>query len=430
MEVGDKEKNKLKDNVNSLPDACGVYIFKDAQGNILYIGKAKLLKKRVQSYFSRDLSAKTQILVSKIADIEYRITPSEAQAQLLEAALVKEKKPQYNIGLKDDKSFPWIRISDEKFPIVSICRRKSIHKEDAALYFGPYTNVKLLRQALKSMRQIFGFRSCKILPKPRPFVKGRGKQPCLYFRLKLCPAPCAGNIAAKEYEEIIGNIKMFLASKYEELVNNLSDRMKKLAFAQSFEEAAKIRDQLNALNVFAQTAPVRFSAYELEDLKSLLKLKKLPRRIEAFDISNIKGQQATGSLVSFLNGSPDKNNYRRFRIKTSTGIDDYRMLREIVLRRYSRLLKENSALPDLVLIDGGKGHLKIAEDEISKLGISVPLASIAKGREHIYIKDRPKPIKLYQDTPALNLIRRIRDEAHRFALKYHRVLRRKKIIGK
>lgn len=420
MEVGNKEKNKLKDKVNSLPDACGVYIFKDTQGNILYIGKAKLLKKRVQSYFSRELSSKTQILVSKIADIEYRVTPSEAQAQLLEAALVKEKKPQYNISLKDDKSFPWIRISDEKFPIVSICRRKSIHKEDTALYFGPYTNAKLLRQAFKAMRRIFGFRSCRVLP----------KQACLYFRLKLCPAPCAGNIAAKEYGEIIGNIKMFLASEYEELVDNLSDRMKKLAFAQSFEEAAKIRDQLNALSVFAQTAPVRFSAYELEDLKSLLKLKKLPRRIEAFDISNIKGQQATGSLASFLDGLPDKNNYRRFRIKTFTGIDDYRMLREIVLRRYSRLLKENSALPDLVLIDGGKGHLKIAEDEISKLGIKIPLVSIAKDREYIYIKDKPKPIKLHQDTPALNLIRRMRDEAHRFALKYHRVLRRKKIIGK
>lgn len=418
--MGDKEKNKLKDKVNSLPDACGVYIFEDTQGNILYIGKAKLLKKRVQSYFSRELSSKTQILVSKIADLEYRVTPSEAQAQLLEAALVKEKKPQYNIGLKDDKSFPWIRISDEKFPIVSICRRKSIHKEDMALYFGPYTNAKLLRQAFKAMRRIFGFRSCRVLP----------KQACLYFRLKLCSAPCAGNIAAKEYGEIIGNIKMFLASEYEELVDNLSDRMKKLAFAQSFEEAAKIRDQLNALNVFAQTAPVRFSAYELEDLKSLLKLKKLPRRIEAFDISNIKGQQATGSLASFLDGLPDKNNYRRFRIKTFTGIDDYRMLREIVLRRYSRLLKENSALPDLVLIDGGKGHLKIAEDEISKLGIKIPLVSIAKDREYIYIKDRPKPIKLHQDTPALNLIRRMRDEAHRFALNYHRVLRRKKIIGK
>ncbi len=409
----------LKEKVSSLPDGCGVYLFKDAQGNIIYIGKAKFLKKRVQSYFIRPLDAKNQALVSKITDIEYRSTSSEAEAQILEAQLIKEKQPQYNIDLKDDKSFPWIRITDEEFPVVSTYRRKGKRKNDNSLYFGPYTNVKLLRQAVKSMRKIFGFRSCKIMT----------KKACLYYRLKLCPAPCVGKITSTQYQEIISRIRLFLESRYEELINKLSTRMKELAKEKNFEEAAKIRNQIQALSAFGYTAkPINFAINELEDLKNLLKLDKLPLRIEAFDISNISGKQGTGSMVTFLKGLPDKNNYRRFRIKTFEGIDDYRCLREVIHRRYLRVIEEKLPLPDLVLIDGGKAHLKVVKDEIDKLGLRLPLVSIAKDQENIYIKNRPQPIKLNQDTPALNLIRRIRDEAHRFAIKYHHLLRKKKII--
>jgi excinuclease ABC subunit C len=417
--VGAQDKKGLKEKIISLPDAPGVYIFKDRRGSILYIGKAKSLKKRVQSYFSRFLSAKTQALVSKIEDIEYFLSSCEAQAQLLEASLIKSKLPPYNISLKDDKSFPLIKITAEDFPAVSICRRKGRRIKDAALYFGPYTNVRLLRQALKSIRRIFGFRSCRILP----------RQACLYYRLNLCPAPCIGKISRAPYAELIEEIKMFLGSRNEELLGRLAAKMKKEAAQKNFEAAAKTRDQLNALSFLGagqQQAPAR---NELEGLKKLLRLDKLPQRIEAFDLSNISGTGSTGSLVSFLQGRPNKNNYRRFRIRTVKGIDDYAMLREVLMRRYRRLKREKSALPDLILIDGGRAHLLVAEEIIRSLKLNIPLASIAKDRENIYIPQETQPIKLEADIPALNLIRRIRDEAHRFAIKYHHLLRKKKLIA-
>ena len=411
---------KLKTIIANLPDAPGVYIFKDAGGEIIYIGKAKDLKKRVQSYFSRFLSDKTQALVAKIADIEYKLTPSESQAQLLEAALIKEKLPIYNISLKDDKSFPLIKITDEKFPIVSIYRRKKAKASDTALYLGPYTNVKLLRQALKVIRKIFGFRSCKKMP----------KKACLYGRIKLCPSPCIGKISSQEYQEIIQNIKMFLDSQYESLLSRLAAKMQEAAREKSFEEAAKIRDQINALSALGQTQTGFNLKDELTDLKKLLQLEKLPQRIEAFDISNISGKEATGSMVSFFRGSPDKNNYRRFRIKTVEGIDDYKMISEVVHRRYLRLVQEKLPLPDLILIDGGRAHLSTAKRELDNLSLKIPLVSLAKDQENIYFPNKAQPIKLNSDTPGLNLIRRIRDEAHRFAIKYHHLLHRKKVIGR
>jgi excinuclease ABC subunit C len=398
----------------------GVYLFKDAAGAIIYIGKAKSLKKRVQSYFSRALDAKTQALVSKIADLEHRVTGSPAQAALLEASLIKAKLPQYNIDLRDDKSFPWIRVSGEDFPAISIYRRKGKRREPGALYFGPYTNVTLLRQAVKEVRRIFGFRSCKKMP----------RQTCLYYRLKLCPAPCIQKISQAQYKEIIRQITLFLDSRYEELVNRLSQKMQHLAGEQKYEQAARLRDQISALSAFAQSPHLRPGINELEDLQRLLRLKNLPQRIEAFDISNIFGKEATGSMVSFYRGFPDKDNYRRFRIKTVEGIDDYKMLAEVIRRRCTRLAEEKLPLPDLVLIDGGRSHLLVAWKEVRKVGLGLTLASIAKEKENIYSLNNSKPIKLQSDRPALNLIRRIRDEAHRFAVSYHHILRRKKIIGK
>jgi len=412
--------HNLKNKIAKLPDAPGVYLFKDIRGTVIYIGKAKALKKRVQSYFSRALDAKTQALVSKIADLEYRVTGSEAQAALLEASLIKANLPQYNIDLRDDKSFPWIRIGGEDFPLVSIYRRKKRQQDSGARYFGPYTNVGLLRQAVKQMRRIFTFRSCKKMP----------KEACLYYRLKLCPAPCIQKIDQAQYKEILDEITLFLDSKYEELLGRLAQKMQGLAREQKYEEAASLRDQISALSAFSQGPNVRPGINELEDLKNLLKLKQLPQRIEAFDISNIFGKEATGSMVSFYRGFPDKDNYRRFRIKTVEGIDDYKMLAEVICRRYTRLAEEKLPLPDLVLIDGGRAHLSVAGKEIKKLGLGLALVSIAKERENIYAPNTSKPIRLQFDRPALNLIRRIRDEAHRFAVSYHHILRRKKIIGK
>ncbi len=411
---------KLKHKVSELPEVPGVYLYKDAGGNIIYIGKAKSLKKRVSSYFNRFLSAKTQNLVSRIADLEYLVTPSEAQAQLLEAALIKDHQPFYNISLKDDKSFPMIGITNEDFPLITICRKRNIKFDKTAEYFGPYTNAQGLRDSLKVVRRIFGFRSCKTLP----------KKECLYCRLGLCPAPCIGRITSQEYKELVGRIKLFLGSRYEELLYELTNKMRKFSKEHDFESAARIRDQINALSVFTQGRINSTGLNELEDLKNLLKLKIVPERIEGFDISNISGKSACGSMVSFYKGLPDKSNYRKFRIKLTHKIDDYGMLREVVFRRYQRLKNENLALPDLILIDGGKGHLFTAFEVIKSLGLVIPMMGIAKEHEHIYILGKDKPIKLKNDTPALNLIRRVRDEAHRFAVSYHHVLHRKKIIGK
>ncbi|MFA5090572.1 MAG: excinuclease ABC subunit UvrC [Candidatus Omnitrophota bacterium] len=411
--------NKLKNKVDGLPLAPGVYLFKDEKGGILYIGKAKSLKKRVQSYFKGPLDAKTQALVYKIRDLDYRLASCESQAQLLEAALIKESQPPYNISLKDDKSFPFIKITAEGFPVVSVCRRKG-QADGASLYFGPYTDARLLRQALKVIRKIFGFRSCKDMPGTI----------CLYGRINLCPAPCVGKISHSRYKGIIQNIILFLDSKYALLIDKLSGQMERAAERERFEEAAAIRDQINALGAIASIRDTGLGFSQLEDLQGMLGLDKAPERIEAFDISDISGKESCGSMVSFFKGVADKNNYRRFRIKTVDTIDDYGMIKEVIRRRYARLKKENAPLPDLILIDGGKGHLKAAEREMEVLGIDIPMLSIAKDRENIYIKDRPGTVKFHADTPALNLIRHIRDEAHRFALSYHHILRRKKVLGR
>lgn len=409
---------RMREQVARLPDAPGVYFFRDKDGKTLYIGKAKSLKKRVQSYFGRLLDAKTEVMLEKASGISYRRTPSEAEAELLEAALIKEHRPAYNIGLKDDKSFPWVKISAGEFPVVSLCRRKKGEAETAARYYGPYTNADLLRQALKVIRRVFGFRSCKRLP----------KEPCLYYRLRLCPAPCAGKISSGAYGEIIEEIGLFLESRYEELIAQLSRRMQQASRLQEFEQAARIRDQINALSAIGNTSGKAADFNELEDMRQLLGLERLPRRIEAFDISNIQGASACGSMVSFYNGEPDKNNYRRFRIKTVKGIDDFRMTAEVVSRRYTRLAEEHLPFPDLILIDGGRQHLLVALKELHRMHLDIPVVSIAKERENIYIEGRQEPLQLKADTPALNLIRRVRDEAHRFALSYHRLLRKKKAL--
>jgi excinuclease ABC subunit C len=414
------DKDKLKEKVAGLPELPGVYIYKDSEGRIIYIGKAKNLKKRVQSYFTRYLSGKTQALVGRIADIEHILTSTEFQAQLLEAAMVKEKQPQYNIDLKDDKSFPLVKITDEKFPLVAVCRQKELlKKKEPAFYYGPYQSAWLLREALKVLRKAFGFRTCRSLP----------KKTCLYFRLKLCPGPCAGHIGEQKYKQSIDNVKLFLDSRYSQLIDKLAGDMELASRNRDYEEAAKLRDSINALSAIGKSRRNFSSTDELEDLQELLGLKSLPLRIEGFDISNISGKEATGAMVSFYKGVADKNNYRRFRIKTVSAIDDYAMMREVVSRRYARLSAENKPLPDLILIDGGKQHLLAAQEEIEKLRLKVPIMAIAKAEENVYIMGKDLPVRMSEDTPALNLIRRIRDEAHRFCRKYHHLLRKKKLLS-
>jgi excinuclease ABC subunit C len=405
----------LRDKIKGLPDTPGVYIFKDSLGNIIYIGKAKSLRKRVQSYFGRFLNSKTQAMVSNIAGIEYKLCRTESLALILEASLIHKYTPKYNISLRDDKSFPFVKITREDFPVVCITRKRT---SDGSRYFGPYTNTGLLREALKIIRKYFPYRSCERM----------AQEAHMYYKIGLAPRLEQAN--KNEYAKDIKNICLILEGKTEYLIKKLSQRMILKSKEQEFEEAAKIRDQIEALSLMSQ-GPGHYSRKEeLEDLKDLLKMKKAPKRIEAFDISNIYGKQATGSMVSFYMGSPDKSNYRKFRIKTVEKIDDYKMLAEVVSRRYSGTLTQELALPDLILIDGGRGHLMTAQKELDKIGVDIPLASIAKDRENIYVKGKDYPIIFDKDTPGLNLIRRLRDEAHRFAVSYHHVLRRKSAIGK
>jgi excinuclease ABC subunit C len=407
--------DKLKNIIVNLPDTPGVYLMKDKAGQVIYIGKAKSLKKRVQSYFSRLLASKTQAMVSRIADIEYKLCQTESLALILEASLVHKYKPKYNVSLRDDKSFPFVKITQEDFPAVCITRKRVA---DGSHYFGPYTNAGLLREALRIIRKYFPYRSSEKMP----------QEARMYSRLGL--APVAKKTSKKEYAKTIENICLILEGKTDTLIKKLSQEMNLKSGEQKFEEAAKIRDQIEALSVMRESPGHYSRKEELEELKNLLQLKKIPERIEAFDISNIYGKEATGSMVSFYRGLPDKDNYRRFRIKTVETIDDYKMLAEVINRRYCGSLKDELALPDLILIDGGRSHLLTANKELEKLGLKIPLVSIAKDRENIYIKESLRPIRFSLDTPALNLMRRVRDEAHRFAVSYHHVLRRKKIIGK
>jgi len=355
--------------------------------------------------------------MAKVADIEFKLAPNEAMALLLEFKLIHEFKPRYNVSLKDDKSFPFIRISPEEFPSIQVTRKKN----DAARYLGPYTNTKLLKSALKIIRFEFSYRSCRRLP----------KQSCIYQKINLCPAPCIGKISQKEYKQRIASIILILEGRGDLLIRKLTKSMQDKSDARDFEAAARMRDQIVIWSRMSQRPDDSSCQNELKELKAALNLKNLPVRIEGFDISNISGKQATGAMVSFYNGRADKNNYRRFRIKSFAGIDDYKMLAEVLRRRYRRLLKEKKALPDLLLIDGGKGHLLTALGELKTLNLHIPLVSIAKEKEHIYSSQPGKlKVDLVKEGAALNLIRRIRDEAHRFALAYHHLLRKKALIGK
>jgi len=412
-----EQPRKLKEKILSAPDSPGVYLMRDNRGKVLYVGKARSLRKRLPNYLSGNLDNKTFALMSRVVDVEFRLSPNESMALLLEAGLIHKLKPRYNISLRDDKSFPFVKISGEEFPSISITRKKD---DPAGRYLGPYTNTKLLKNALKIIRRSFAYRSCDRLP---------GKS-CVYGRIKLCPEPCTGKISRKEYAGGINSIIMILEGKADLLINRLSEIMRNKSRSRDFESAAIARDQISTLAELSAGLSGVNRKNELEDLKNKLGLNRLPERIEGFDISNISGKQAVGSMVSFYLGNPDKNNYRRFRIRDFKGIDDYRMLAEVVRRRYSRLIKEKGIFPDLLLIDGGKGHLLTAAGQLKELGLNLPLASIAKKEERIYSSQKRRPLTFPKDTPALNLIRRVRDEAHRFAVSYHLLLRRKELIGK
>ena len=388
---------------------------KNDKGKIIYVGKAISLRKRVQSYFrkSTGIKSKTDLLVADIADIEVLETFSEAEALILEASLIKKYQPRYNIDLRDDKSYPLIQITKEKFPKISIERPKK--KREDAEYYGPYVNAGLIREALSIIRKIFPFRTCEPFP----------KKECLDFHIKLCEAPCIGKVEEKEYKGNIKNVRLILEGKKDVLYRNLKQEMERLSQEQKFEKAAKVRDQLRAIGaLYSGTKDINYYK-EAEQLQRALHLPCRPERIETFDISNIMGNQAVGSMVSFLNGQPDKKNYRRFRIKEVEGIDDFKMMAEVVRRRYSRLKKEKKLFPDLIVIDGGKGQLSAAYKELQKLDLQIAIVSLAKREEEVFLPRKRHSIRLSLNSLGLKLLQRTRNEAHRFAITYHRKLRKK-----
>lgn len=395
--------------LKKLPDQPGVYQFFDAQGQLLYVGKAISLKKRVASYFRRGegLSPRIAKMVRAVSDLQIVPTLSEAEALLLEARLIKEKKPRYNVAFRDDKTYPMLKITNEAFPRLLPVRRKL---NDGAHYFGPYTDAGLMHQALQFFKKVFPLRSCRQFP----------ETPCLEYHLGQCLAPCARFITQAQYKHIVDDLKAFLEGKRDRLLKELSARMDRASRDRRYEEAARLRDQIQALTSVIAAKEKSHAAGALEQLQAALKLRALPRRIEGFDISNIFGKDAAGSMVAFLDGKPHKSHYRRFTIKTVVGIDDFRMMAEVIRRRYGGSLSSSLPLPDLILVDGGKGQLGAAHSQLEALGLNIPVIGLAKRLEHIFLPRQPDPVALLPTSPVLHLMQHIRDEAHRFAITFHR----------
>ena len=418
-------KALIKKKVKELPDAHGIYMFRAKNARILYIGKANSLKKRVSSYLGKPYKdARILSMLTQAEDIDFIALKSESEALLLEDRLIKEYQPKYNVELKDDKRYPLIKVTiNDPWPKVQLVR---LRKNDGARYFGPYTDTGALRRTLKFIRRTFKLRSCRSkIPTPKD-VKH-----CLYYHLGECLAPCIKKVSPLEYQETVKEVCLLLEGRASELIKKLNVKMKHASRHQKYEKAAKYRDFISDLEKVIGTRVRRkilkgivyvpgSVEEELRSLAEKLGLEKVPVWIDAFDVSNIKGKEAVGSMVRFRNGLPYKNGYRRFKIKTVTSVDDYAMMNEIVARRYKK-----ADYPDLILVDGGKGQLGVVSKEVPS---GVKVAGLAKRYEELYPGPKRKThLQLPKDSPALKLLMRIRDEAHRFAISYHRKLRRKKL---
>ena len=440
--AGKNRQANLKEKIASLPKDPGVYLFKDIHGRVLYIGKAKDMRSRVSSYFqpAADLRASRgpaiAEMVKQVVDIEFLECESEVEALLHENRLIKDVQPVYNERLTDDKTFPYLEITTWKdFPAVYVTREPDRRSK----LFGPFVNVRGLRAAVQQLQRVFKFCTCR-LDISEEDLRKKYFRPCLLHAIGQCSAPCAGKIDKASYRGDIQRLIKFLSSKRSVVLRQMRKQMKGASEATDFETAAKLRDQIDALKALDQSGKpdvhlqpeVFFSDPKegLERLANLLELDAPLRIIEGFDIANIGGEEACGSLVCFIDGVPFKDRYRRFRIKTVEGSDDCAMLREVIGRRYRHVAEGDELLPDLILIDGGLGQLRSALDAFAELKLTPPrVITLAKKEETIFTGHGGKPIKLPRTDPALKLLQYIRDEAHRFAQHYHHILRRKKVLG-
>lgn len=420
----------LLSRVRDFPDTPGIYVMRGGGGEILYVGKANSLRKRVLSYFQRPTGYRIGVMLAQVKDIEIFKLRSEEEALLLECKFIKEFQPKYNVSLRDDKRYPMVRMGlDETYPKFTIVRLK---KNDNARYFGPFTDARSLKRTLKFLRKLFKIRSCSYR-EPGP----REAKHCIYYHMKTCLAPCMKEVSREKYMEAMKDACLMLEGHHGALVQELKKRMKVASARLEFEKAAALRDHVESLRAVVGSRPrniqwYRRSAVQLDqgvkDLQEALHMTSPPNVIEAFDISNLAGNQAVGSMVRFVGGRPSSKDYRRFKIREVTGINDYKMMQEVVRRRYTRLVMEQRTLPDLILIDGGKGHLAAARETLVEMGLeNIPTVSLAKREEEIFIPGRQDSLRLPTDNPARYLVQRVRDEAHRFAIGYHKTLRAKRI---
>lgn len=529
---------RIKNKLALLPDQPGCYLMKDKNGTIIYVGKAKILKNRVRSYFRGSHDTKTERLVSEIDDFEYIVTESNIEALLLEINLIHKNNPKYNIMLKDDKTYPFIKITNEKYPRLMITRKVL---KDKALYFGPYPDVNAANETKKLLDRLFPLRKCN----------PSQKTPCLYYHLGQCLCPYAFDVDPQVYKDMVEEIKGFLSGGHTEIQDRLQEKMAYAAAHMEFEKAAEFRDQIKAIETvmtrqkmtnvdlidrdvfgyavdkgwmcvqvffvrqgklierdvsifpFYDDASEAFLTFigqfyqenehfvpkevlipddiDKESVEALLatkilqpqrgekkKLVKLasknaavalnekfdlivrkqertigaveklgnamniaaPIRIEAFDNSNIMGTNPVSAMVVFIDGRPAKNEYRKYKIKTVQGPDDYASMREVIYRRYSRVLKEGLPFPDLILIDGGKGQVDVAKDVLAnQLGVDIPVAGLAKNDKHktseLLFGPNLEVVSLERNSQEFFLLQRIQDEVHRFAITFHRQLRSK-----
>jgi excinuclease ABC subunit C len=535
------EKEKIREKVRLLPDEPGVYQFLDSSGKIIYVGKAKNLKKRVASYFmaKTDYNLKLQIMVKKIVDIQHMITLSESDALLLENNMIKKYQPRYNVLLKDDKTYPWICITNEFFPRIFLTRKKS---KDGSKYFGPYTSISTVKILLDLVKHTYPIRTCR-LSLTDETIANKKHSVCLEYHIGNCKGPCVNRQPRDEYMESLAQAINIIKGNTGEVLKELTNKMNEAAEKWNFEEAHSLKDKLqrielyqsksvivspsiNNVDVFSfisennvaysnfmrvvngavvqvhtlemklgieeeketllgiaitemaqrlevlsheiivpfkpdielknqlYTVPLRgdklallrlseknVRAYRMEKLKHLekvdpkkhvdrilniiksdLHLNKLPRRIECFDNSNIQGTNPVAACVVFINGKPAKKEYRHFNVKTVIGPDDYASMEEIVYRRYSRVLREKSQLPHLIVIDGGKGQLNAAVQSLKKLQLynKIPILGLAKRLEEIYFPNDDIPLHLNKNSETLKILMQIRDEAHRFGITFHR----------
>lgn len=432
--------NALRERIAQFPKSPGVYLMKDGEGRVLYVGKAKELRSRVGSYFqpAADLlntrGPDICRMVEQVVEVDFLECESEVDALLKEARLIKDIQPSYNAQLKDDKTFPYLEITtSDDFPGVYVTRKPRL--KGSKLY-GPFPNAGAIREAVNALQKVFKFRTCELEihegDESRRFFR-----PCLLHAINQCTAPCAAMISQEDYAADIEKLKKFLASKRTAVTRQMKRDMEQAAAERRYEDAAKLRDQLKAIETLSLSGDLREDVQPevffidprrgLEKLAEILSLDAPPRSMEAIDIAHLQGGETVGSLVCFIDGRPFKPGYKRFRIQSVEGVDDYAAIREVVTRRYRYAAEGDELYPDLILIDGGLGQLHAAMSSFSEMTVRPPMViSLAKREEEMYIQAKSAPIRLSRNNDALRLLQQMRDEAHRFAQHYHKLLRSKR----